>query len=71
MSFSINQGGGKYNIETVGVIDIIINAMTEICCDSDFDSKLSQLFSEMREYKVIDNTLILEGGNKIIQLKME
>jgi len=71
MSFSINQGGGKYYIESVGVIDIIINTMTEICCDSDFDTKLSQLFSEMREYKVINNTLILEGNNKIIQLKKE
>lgn len=71
MSFSINQGGGKYYIESVGKIEITIDTMTEICCDSDFDTKLSQLFSEMRDYNVINNTLIFEGGNKIIQLKKE
>ena len=58
-------------IESVGKIEITINTMTEICCNSDFDTKLSQLFLEMRDYKVVNNTLILEGGNKTVQLRKE
>lgn len=69
LSLGINTGAGKFKIETPGEIEIKSGGETEICCNSNFDDDLSDIFSTIDTYKVEYNTLILNGEDGTIQFE--
>lgn len=64
LSLSVNRAAGKYLIEEKGKITIeSYTALTEICCDSDFDNELLAAFKKVTHYDVQGNKLTFKADD--------
>ena len=65
MNFSVNGAGGFYKIIENGKIEFWnYHAFTEMCCDNEFDAKLSTTLIKTKAYKVLGNDLIIFGDSE-------
>ncbi|MBL4651971.1 MAG: META domain-containing protein [Flavobacteriales bacterium] len=69
LNLSVNSGGGKYQISSLGNITIALDAYTELCCDNDFDLQLIGVAKQITTYKVLGNKLIFKGSDTEIVFK--
>jgi heat shock protein HslJ len=70
LNLSINSGWGGYKLPTKG--DLIIlgySAITEICCENDFDEKLITSINGITKYNVSGRTLILQKAGIKVEFK--
>lgn len=64
MDLSVNHAGGKYNIPSKGILEITsYGAMTEVCCENDFDNKLIEKLPLSESYTVTQNELMINGND--------
>ena len=70
-NLGINNGEGKYKIQSSGVIDIEYYGVTKICCNSDFDKAMIKAIGLITSYQVLDEVLILNGYNCEMELMKE
>jgi len=68
LNLDVNTCGSYYEVPSAGSIKFQMVACTEICCDTDFATALSALFSKMKSYYVQNNRLHLEGEGEIVLL---
>ena len=61
LTFSINAGGGNYTIPSPGQISLSSFGVTEICCDTDFDTDVINTMEAIQSYRVLGDELVLEG----------
>ena len=69
LGLDVNTCLGIYTMLGKGNIEIKGMGCTELCCDSEFAMKLSQLLPKMTQYYGIVDELHLEGDGKIILMK--
>lgn len=67
LNLSINSGWGGYKLPTKGNLIISgYSAITEVCCQNEFDKKLIASIKGITKYNVSGRTLILQkAGNKV------
>ena len=66
INLDVNECFGDYEITGSGSIIVGQMGCTEVCCDSEFATTLSDLFPKMTSYYGKGNELIFEGEGKII-----
>ena len=66
INLDVNECFGDYEIMGSGNIEVGQMGCTEVCCDSEFATTLSDLFPKMTSYYGKGDELIFEGEGKII-----
>jgi heat shock protein HslJ len=70
LALSANSAGGHYIIKTKGNITVnSFGAMTEVCCDTEFDNKLLNVIKEVTTYTVGGSTLTFKGAKGEVEFK--
>lgn len=61
LSFSVNTGGGDYTILSPGQISLTDFGITEMCCDTEYDTHVINTIAAIHSYRVLGDELVLEG----------
>lgn len=68
-NLGINDGGGEYKLPCAGIIEVETFSATKLCCDSEFDKKLKNMFRSSNSYTVLRNRLIFQSATGTLEFK--